>query len=104
MWLRPADISGSAAKSSTSGFDVTRRSGRGAAAKVEGSHHSPNATLAEVIGKIIYLRQNYHFGPGRIAMCLKRYQTYGATAADGTGHDEVAVPSFIGRWLARRQP
>lgn len=35
--------------------------------------HSPNATSAEVVGKIIYLRQNYHFGPGKIAMYLKRY-------------------------------
>ncbi len=36
-------------------------------------HFSPNATSAEVVGKIIYLRQNYHFGPGKIAMYLKRY-------------------------------
>jgi transposase InsO family protein len=34
---------------------------------------SPNATHADVVGKIIYLRQNYHFGPGKIAMYLKRY-------------------------------
>jgi transposase InsO family protein len=34
---------------------------------------SPNATHAEVVGKIIYLRQNYHFGPGKISMYLKRY-------------------------------
>jgi len=26
-----------------------------------------------VVGKILYLRQNYHFGPGKIAMYLKRY-------------------------------
>jgi len=36
-------------------------------------HYSPNATSAEVVGKIIYLRQNYHFGPGKIAMYLQRY-------------------------------
>jgi len=36
-------------------------------------HHSPNATSAEVVGKIIYLRQNYHFGPAKISMYLKRY-------------------------------
>ena len=30
-------------------------------------HHSPNATSAEVVGKIIYLRQNYHFGPSKIS-------------------------------------
>jgi transposase InsO family protein len=34
---------------------------------------SPNATHTEVVGKIIYLRQNYHFGPEKIAMYLKRY-------------------------------
>jgi transposase InsO family protein len=34
---------------------------------------SPNATHGEVVGKIIYLRQNYHFGPYKIAMYLKRY-------------------------------
>jgi transposase InsO family protein len=35
--------------------------------------HSPNATHVDVVGKILYLRQNYHFGPGKIAMYLKRY-------------------------------
>ncbi len=34
---------------------------------------SPNATQAEVVGKIVYLRQSYHFGPQKIAMYLKRY-------------------------------
>jgi transposase len=36
-------------------------------------HISPNATRTQVVGKIIYLRQHYHFGPGRIAMYRKRY-------------------------------
>jgi transposase len=35
--------------------------------------HSPLATHVDVVGKILYLRQNYHFGPGKIAMYLKRY-------------------------------
>ena len=35
--------------------------------------HSPNATRVDVVGKILYLRQNYHFGPAKIAMYLKRY-------------------------------
>ena len=26
-----------------------------------------------MVGKILYLRQNYHFGPAKIAMYLKRY-------------------------------
>jgi transposase len=34
---------------------------------------TPNATRTEVVGKIIYLRQHYHFGPAKIAMYLKRY-------------------------------
>ena len=36
-------------------------------------HTSPNATSGEVIGKIVYLRQTYHFGPEKISMYLKRY-------------------------------
>jgi transposase InsO family protein len=36
-------------------------------------HLSPRTTREEVIGKIIYLRQNYHFGPHKIAMYLERY-------------------------------
>jgi transposase len=34
---------------------------------------SPRATQSEVVGKILYLRQNYHFGPNKIRMYLKRY-------------------------------
>jgi transposase InsO family protein len=36
-------------------------------------HVCPFETREEVIGKIVYLRQNYHFGPYKIAMYLKRY-------------------------------
>lgn len=36
-------------------------------------HVSPTATRVEVVGKIIYLRQTYHFGPHKIVMYLKRY-------------------------------
>ena len=36
-------------------------------------HHSPRATRSEVVAKIVYLRQRYHFGPLKIAMYLKRY-------------------------------
>ena len=35
--------------------------------------HCPHETPAEVVGKIIYLRTNYHFGPAKISMYLKRY-------------------------------
>jgi transposase len=34
---------------------------------------SPRATQVEVVGKILYLRQHYHFGLAKIAMYLKRY-------------------------------
>jgi leucine-zipper of insertion element IS481 len=30
----------------------------------------PHQTDAEVVGKIVYLRQHYHFGPAKIAMYL----------------------------------
>lgn len=35
--------------------------------------HSPRATPMEIIAKIIYLRENYHFGGFKIQMYLKRY-------------------------------
>ena len=50
---------------------------------------SPNATRVEVVGKIIYLRQNYHFGPEKIAMYLKRY------------HDVTISKSGVWRILKR---
>jgi transposase len=34
---------------------------------------SPRATPAAVVSKILYLRQTYHFGPGRIAAYLQRF-------------------------------
>jgi transposase InsO family protein len=52
-------------------------------------HVSPNATKADVVGKIVYLRRNYHFGPHKIAMYLKRY------------HDVQISPSGVWRILKR---
>lgn len=52
-------------------------------------HVSPKTTRVEVVGKIIYLRQTYHFGPHKIAMYLKRY------------HDIELSPSGIWRILHR---
>lgn len=52
-------------------------------------HVSPRATRVEVVGKVIYLRQTYHFGPHKIAMYLKRY------------HDIELSPSGIWRILKR---
>ncbi|MFH8485328.1 hypothetical protein ACH4F9_07555 [Streptomyces longisporoflavus] len=51
--------------------------------------HSPNATHVEVVGKIAYLRQSYHFGPEKIAMYLKRY------------HDVMISKSGVWRILDR---
>lgn len=51
--------------------------------------HSPNATDTEVVGKIVHLRQTYHFGPAKIAMYLKRY------------HDVQISPSGVWRILKR---
>jgi len=33
----------------------------------------PRSTPKEIVSKVLYLRQNYHFGPGRIAAYLARY-------------------------------
>jgi transposase InsO family protein len=43
-------------------FDRSRRPAR-----------SPRATPKDVVSKILYLRQHYHFGPGKIADYLKRF-------------------------------
>ena len=55
---------------------------------------SPNATQKEVVGKIVYLRENYHFGPHKISMYLQRY------------HDITISPSGVWNILkqARHQP
>src|SRR4029079_17929048 len=37
------------------------------------AHASPRATAREVVSKILYLRQHYHFGAGRIAAYLQRF-------------------------------
>jgi transposase InsO family protein len=52
-------------------------------------HASPKATRVEVVGKIIYLRQTYHFGPHKIVMYLQRY------------HDIELSPSGVWRILKR---
>lgn len=36
-------------------------------------HHQPRSTPPAVVSKILYLRQNYHFGAGRITAYLKRF-------------------------------
>ena len=52
-------------------------------------HRSPRATPREVVSKILYLRQHYHFGPGMIADYLKRF------------HQVSIAPSSVHRLLGK---
>ncbi|MCX5014915.1 helix-turn-helix domain-containing protein [Streptomyces sp. NBC_00555] len=36
-------------------------------------HHTPHATKSDVVEKTLWLRQQYHFGPAKIAMYVERY-------------------------------
>ena len=47
-------------------------------------HRSPQSTPREVVSKILYLRQNYHFGPSKIADYLKRF--HGVAIAASSVH------------------
>jgi hypothetical protein len=47
--------------------------GRRPSGPADQAHKSPNATPAAVVSKVLYLRQNYHFGAGRIRDYLKRF-------------------------------
>ncbi len=51
--------------------------------------HSPRATPQDVVSKILYLRQHYHFGPGRVAAYLERF------------HQVRIAPSSVHRILQR---
>src|SRR4028118_1970988 len=51
--------------------------------------HPPKATHSEIVERILYLRQHYHFGPWRIRMYLLRY------------HDVVIADSTVYRILKR---
>jgi transposase InsO family protein len=52
-------------------------------------HRSPKATPKNVVSKILYLRQTYHFGPQRIAAYLKRF------------HDVSVASSSVHRILGK---
>jgi transposase InsO family protein len=47
-------------------------------------HRSPRATPREVVSKILYLRQRYHFGAGKIADYLRRF--HGLSVARSSVH------------------
>lgn len=53
----------------------------GLADRARAPHHSPRATPRDVVGKILYLRQHYHFGPGKIADYLKRFHSLSIACA-----------------------
>lgn len=57
--------------------------------RVSEPHHQPNKTAPEVIEKVVWLRQQYHFGPHKIAMYLARY------------HDIMSSPSGVWRTLKK---
>jgi transposase InsO family protein len=59
-------------------------------------HHSPRATPQNVVRKMLYLRQAYHFGPGRIAAYLKRF--HGISVAVSSVH------RLLGKHGMRRLP
>jgi transposase InsO family protein len=46
--------------------------------------HSPRATHRDIVSKILYLRQRYHFGPGKIADYLRRF--HAVTIAGSSVH------------------
>ena len=56
----------------------------GLADRARAPHRSPRATPAAVVSKILYLRQHYHFGPGKIADYLKRF--HGVSVACASVH------------------
>jgi transposase InsO family protein len=59
-------------------------------------HRSPRATPPDVVSKILYLRQHYHFGPGKIADYLKRF--HGVSVAGSSVH------RILGRHAMNRLP
>jgi transposase InsO family protein len=57
---------------------------------------SPQATPRDVVRKILYLRQNYHFGPGKIADYLKRFHRVSVASS--------SVHRILGRHGMNRLP
>ena len=81
----PAGILGSHGRRSTSGDSgISEHGDGGLADRDRAPHRSPRATPAGVVSKILYLRQHYHFGPGKIADYLKRF--HGVSVACASVH------------------
>ena len=60
---------------------------------------SPRETPREVISKILYLRQRYHFGPRRIAAYLKRFHQLSVACSTGRARLERYVKPQPGHRL-----
>jgi len=66
----------------TDGNGVSKRTASRPLGSPARPHRSPTAIPREVISKILYLRQHYHFGPSKIADYLKRvHQLAGAVSS-----------------------
>lgn len=63
-------------------------------------HHSPRATSRTVVSKVLYLRERYRFGPGRIANYLQRFHQM--TIAGSTVH-RILVDHGMGRLPANQK-
>jgi transposase len=72
----------------------------GLADRARAPRRSPGATPPEVVSKILYLRQNYHFGAGRIRDYLKRFHQI--TVAVGSVH-RILVRHAMGRLPANQK-
>jgi transposase-like protein len=58
---------------------------------------SPRATAREVVSKILYLRQHYHFGPARIACVLAPVPSHRDCGGLGASYSHAAWDESIAR-------
>jgi transposase InsO family protein len=63
-------------------------------------HSCPHATPREVVSKILYLRQTYHFGPGKIADYLRRFHSISVSRS--TAH-RILLKHGLGRLPANQK-
>jgi len=60
-------------------------------------HRSPRETSRDVVSKILYLRQQYHFGAGRIAD-YRQIRNTSHTANGGSGMKSLSLATAY-RWM-----
>jgi hypothetical protein len=89
MWRWPAGTTGSRGGPSTCGGAAAAGGLEALRDRSKRPQSCPHETSTEIVGKNIYLWQNYHFGPTKIAMYLKRY------------HDVTISDSGVWRILKR---